>query len=370
MSLLNKMLRDLDQRHAPSLDRDALPHSVHVLPEKRSPSRVRPLLVAMLLLAVAGYAWLAKDAPPAPVPPVPPAPQAARPDAPPPSPPSLVANEPPAATAPPSSQEAETAPAKAAAVPAKLVAAPVAAATAGPPVRLRMDRSAPAPALSVAPAAAAAAPEKPPAKTADAAPAEHTSIDKRARTASANETADAEYRKAMAALRRGGLAEAKEGFHAALRLDAHYASARQALLSLLVEQQQLAEAQALMEDGLALDPAQSSWAIALARLQLETNKVADAAETLARHARHAEQNAEYQAFQALLFGKQKRYREASDRYRAALALKPTESRWWYGLGLMLEQEQKNREAREAFLKARETGNLTPELAAAVEARLR
>ena len=110
--------------------------------------------------------------------------------------------------------------------------------------------------------------------------------------------------------------------------------------------------------------------MALARLQLENGKLADAVDTLARHARHAEQNPDYQAFQALLFQKQKRSREAAERYRSALALRPTESRWWYGLGLALETDQKPQEAREAFLKAKETGNLPAELTAAVEQRLR
>ena len=174
----------------------------------------------------------------------------------------------------------------------------------------------------------------------------------------------------MSALRRGATNEAVEGLHAALRLDNRHVSARQALLSLLVEQQQWSEAQSLMEEGLALDPAQTGWAMALARLQLENGKLAEATETLLRHSRHAEQNADVQAFLALLFQKQKRSREAAERYRAALAIKPAESRWWYGLGLSLETDQKPQEARDAFLKAKQTGNLPPELAAAIEQRLR
>jgi MSHA biogenesis protein MshN len=195
-------------------------------------------------------------------------------------------------------------------------------------------------------------------------------IDKRPRTSAASDAADTEYRKGLSAVRRGALAEAIERLQAALRLDSHHISARQALLSLLVEQQQWGEAQSLLDEGLAIDPAQTGWAMALARLQLENGKLADAVGTLAQHAKYADQNADYMAFHALLLQKQKRSREAAERYRAALALKPTEARWWYGLGVVLETDQKTQEAREAFLKAREIGNLPPELAGAVEQKLR
>ncbi len=200
--------------------------------------------------------------------------------------------------------------------------------------------------------------------------ADPASIDKRSRTSPAHDIAETQYRRALAALRRGATTEAVEGLHAALRSDAGHVSARQALLSLLVERQQWGEAQMLMEEGLTLDPTQTGWAMALARLQFENGRLADATETLARYARYADQNADYQAFDALLLEKQKRYREAGERYHAALALKPAESRWWYGLGLLLDADQKPQEARDAFLKARELGNLPPVLAAAVEQRLR
>ena len=51
MSLINKMLRELDVRHAPAVDRKALPRDVRVLPPER---RRRPWPVVALLLAVAG----------------------------------------------------------------------------------------------------------------------------------------------------------------------------------------------------------------------------------------------------------------------------------------------------------------------------
>lgn len=373
MSLINKMLRDLDERHASAEDRNALPEAVHVMREKRPAKRPWMAVALVLALAAVAYLWLVPGGlPPAAVPPVPPPPAlvaAAPAPTPPVEPAPAPSSEPAPASAPaPEPMAAPTAPQVAASTSAALPETPAKKAVAAPvlrkeplPSRSEKTTNEPAPAKPVVAA------KEPPAAAVSADPA---SIDKRPRTAPVNEAAESQYRKAMAALRRGAVNEAQEGFRATLRIDAHYVSARQALMSLLVEQQQLAEAQTLLEEGLTLDPAQTSWAMALARLQLENGKLAEALDTLARHARQAEQSPEYQAFHALLLQKQKRYHDAAERYRAALALKPAESRWWYGLGLVLELDQKPKDAREAFLKARETGNLPQELIGAVEQRLR
>ncbi|MDK9725767.1 MAG: tetratricopeptide repeat protein [Sterolibacteriaceae bacterium MAG5] len=409
MSLINKMLRDLDERHAPPVDRIGLPPAIHALPAP--PDRSWGPVALLALVAVAGAAgafyWYAElsPAPAAPVPvPVPkpiqpppvPSPPVALPAAPVEPPPAVPAPEqkpevpgeqkaadilpePPKLELPPpappvAAVEPAAPAAKAAAAPAQKASAAKSAPV--PRQEPPAEKSRPAPAAPVPkgkPAAEATgtAPSSPAAgRSAAAAEAEPVSIDKRPRSLPTSEAAESAYRKAMAAVRRGAVAEAVDGLRAALKLDSHHVSARQALLSLLVEQQQWDEARHLLEEGLAADPAQSSWAMALARLQLEQGKLPEAVDTLARHARHADQNADYQAFLALLLQKQKRGREAAERYRAALALKPAESRWWYGLGLVLDADQKPQEAREAFLKAKETGNLSPELAAAVDQKLK
>lgn len=406
MSLINKMLRDLDERHASPVDRAELPSHLRPLPPEPGKSAL-PVALALAALAAAAGVVLWPAEPPvavvvptsvavanvSPPPPKPsPAPASAavvEPVAPPPldnliAPPSAGSVEPPAVAIRPaaSSSHAESAaghknstakagialrletnlPDPGGKPAAKAVAEPAkpAVAAASTPASAATPALVPATVLAAA-GRAAPVPE---------AVAESTSIDKRLHGATANEGAESAYRKAMAALRRGAMAEAVDGLRAALRSEPQHVLARQALLSVLIDQQHWGETQSLLEEGLALDPAQTGWALALARLQLEHARPGEALETLLRHAKHADQNAEYQAFLALLLQKQKRSREAAERYRAALALKPAESRWWFGLGLVLESAENPQGAREAFARAKETGNLAPELAAAVEQRLR
>ncbi|MDP3511824.1 MAG: hypothetical protein Q8S20_03670, partial [Sulfuritalea sp.] len=60
MSLVNKMLRDLDARRAGNGDRAALPAAVTPLAARQEPSRARtPVLLAAVLLLVALGAWYA-----------------------------------------------------------------------------------------------------------------------------------------------------------------------------------------------------------------------------------------------------------------------------------------------------------------------
>ena len=65
-----------------------------------------------------------------------------------------------------------------------------------------------------------------------------------------------------------------------------------------------------------------------------------------------------------------RHKEAIERYLAAARLAPDDGRWWLGLGLSLESDGRTGEAREAFEHARKGGNLSTELLALVEQKLK
>lgn len=349
MSLINKMLQDLDARNASVVERSGLSHHVRALPPRTTYPWRAPAMAAVGAVVGALAVWLIVshgDTLPPPPPPVaavpPPAPIAAVETSP--ALPALVVPLPPE-PAPPAAPVTKPAPA--------VKPAPAIGRGLGIDLSLKVDDR-----LDALPALQSPTPAGP------------VSIDKQARTNKAWEAADAEYRRAMIALRNGQAVEGMAGLRTALRLEGRHTLARQALLSALVEQQLWTEAQAAAAEGLALEPAQSGWAMILARLQVERGELAEAADTLGRHLSHAERNADYQAFYALLLHKQKRSRDAALHYQAAVALRPAEGRWWYGLGLALEADQRPQEARDAFLRAKNTGNLPQDLLMAVEQRLR
>ena len=324
MSLINQMLRDLDQREASAAERAGLSGQVKALPPLRRSSWPRLLLIlggtaGALVLGVS--LWLLLESQPW---------RHAVP----------VASAPNMAVAPPSVARPATTdalaprPASTAAMPALVVPMPLVRTAPKPAVRQDAPERQPAPAEPTpSPGIAEPAQRVAPAATvAESAAA----INKRPLGPAGEDGADAEYRRGMAAYRQGQSTEAMARFQSALAADHRHVAARQALLSMFMAQQRWAEAQALASEGLALDAAQSGWAMTLARLQFEQGSVAEAERTMAAHRRHGERSPDYLAFH----------------------------------GVLLEKLDRRDEARAVFLKAIESGKLSPELAEAIEQRLR
>lgn len=386
MSLINKMLRDLDARHA-ATGQTVLPDEVRPLPEEAVTPRVSRrvwLLAGLAILAAAAIQtsalWLPLLAEvvslPASFLPPPVVAPAAQP-----APTTVVLQLPPPEQMLPLPSLPETAPAAPETAAEQTPSPAPAAQQAPPPVAesrstdLKIDRSLPEvqvkPAAPV-PAAPVAAP--PPKKAAPAPKSARTqataTVEKQQNLGTPQERAEAIYRKGVAAYKVGHYAEAATLFKAALQEDPRHLATRQTLLSMQAEQKQWEEVQAVLKEGLDLMPEQISWAMALARIQVERGKLPEAWETLQKHMIHADKSADYQGFAGVLLQRMQKPHEATLYYHAAVQIKPNEGRWWLGLGLAYEADGKPAEAREAFQRARNSSGVTPEMAAAIDKKLR
>jgi MSHA biogenesis protein MshN len=179
--------------------------------------------------------------------------------------------------------------------------------------------------------------------------------------------AESEYRRALAFLQDGRMNECVAALEQALKLDPAHDAARQTLVGLLIEAKRPDEAIRHLQAGLALDPRQPALAMLLARLQIERG--ASGVDTLLRTLPYAGSNADYHAFLAGALQREQRNREAAEQYQAALRVAPGNGVWWMGLGMSLQAEKRNAEALEAFQRARASGTLSADLLAFVERRL-
>ena len=347
MSLINKMLQDLDARGTPEGRGDA--GGIRSVPEReRGVSRALVFGGAAGLTAAAiALGWVywkrpavppvlvsvaSKPVPvplPVPVPvPVPapvPAPVAAAPVAP-----------------EPVFQAAETAPAPA---PAK----------ARPAEPRRSTEKAPKPAAA------------PVVKTAAPAASERL-ID--GKQVTPQQRVENEYRRALAQLQDGRVSDAMLALQQTLQLDPRHQGARETLVRLLLEAQRPDDAARQLQLSLALDPKQPAQAMMLARLQLDkANGGAAALDTLMRSLPYAADNGEYHAFLAGVLQREQRYREAAEHYQLALQAAPDNSVWWMGLGIALQADNHPAQARQAFERARGLQTLSPQLQAFVERKL-
>jgi MSHA biogenesis protein MshN len=188
--------------------------------------------------------------------------------------------------------------------------------------------------------------------------------------ATPRERAAAEFRRAVGFVNQGRIAEGMEAFRAALALDPSYEAARQTQVSLLLEAKRMDEAASLLQEGISLNPANASFVMLLARIMVERNDVGGALALLQKHAPAATGNADYHAFAAALYQRLGRHGEAVTEYGAALRVAPASGVWWVGLGISQEAQQRGAEAADSFRRAKETGTLSTELAGFVDRRLK
>jgi MSHA biogenesis protein MshN len=195
------------------------------------------------------------------------------------------------------------------------------------------------------------------------------SIHKQVNELTVQQRAENEYRKALLLIQQGKPLEAIAGMEQALQLDRQKVSARQALAGLLIDANRQDEAMHRLQEGLGIDPTQTGLAMILARLQVEKGELKHALETLEHTLPYAAERADYQAFLAALLQRDGRNREAIEHYTVALHQNPQNGVWCMGMGISLQAENRLLEAREAYVRAKSSNVLSPELQAFVDQKL-
>lgn len=198
-----------------------------------------------------------------------------------------------------------------------------------------------------------------------------TAIEKTAVVISPRERAEGEYRKGYALMQQGRASDAGVRFQAALSADITHVSARNGLLLILMEGKRTAEAEAILQAGIALQPTHLPWVVSLARLYVEQSNATGAWGLLQKHLKAGEASADFQGMSGVILQKLGRMKEAGGHYQAAARLAPSNPNWWVGLGLAMESEGRADAAKEAFQTARDLpGGLPPGLAEFVNQRLK
>jgi MSHA biogenesis protein MshN len=351
MSLINKMLQDLDARGTPDGRGDAA--GIRSVPEReRGVSRALVFggVAGVTAAAIAlGWVYLKRPA----------------------VPPMLVNVASTPAPAPAPARVPVPAPVVVAAAPVVAAAAPVVVAEAEPV--FQAEELAPAPARA-RPAEMrritekAARPAAAPVLKTPASAVSERIID--GKQVTPQQRVENEYRRALAQLQDGRVSEALAGLQQTLQLDPRHQGARETLVRLLLEAQRPDEAARQLQLSLALDPKQPAQAMMLARLQLDkTNGGTAALDTLTRSLPYATDSGEYHAFLAGVLQREQRYREAAEHYQLALQTAPDNSVWWMGLGIALQADNHPAQARQAYERAKGLQTLSPQLQAFVERKL-
>ncbi len=192
----------------------------------------------------------------------------------------------------------------------------------------------------------------------------------RRESVSPRERAELELRRAVALVNQGRMAEGMEAFRTALQIDPAHEAARQTMVALLIESKHVAEAEAALQEALRINPDNGRFAMLLARLMVDRGDVAGALALLRPRSATESDNAEYHAFVAALQQRLGQHRPAIEQFQAALRITPGAAIWWAGLAMSYEATDQPKDALDAYKRAKSAGNLRPDLATFVDSKLR
>jgi MSHA biogenesis protein MshN len=166
-----------------------------------------------------------------------------------------------------------------------------------------------------------------------------------------------QYRKAEHSLRR------------ALAIEQEHIKARELLSGLYIKQGRWVEASELLKQGVTYSPRHLTFAKLYARALMQLNRDQQAISVLKQHAPAIKNDPNYFAMLAALYQRQGQHQDAADEYARLVTINPQNGVWWVGLGISLEALGRTRDAVRAYGHARKTGNLHAEVAKFTNNRL-
>lgn len=177
------------------------------------------------------------------------------------------------------------------------------------------------------------------------------------------------YRDAVALIRQGRNIDAQGILEKSLSIYPGNHDARLVLARLLIDMRQLAEAKKLLLDGLLIDPQKSQFSMSLAHAYLQSTDIDSAIGVLQKGLAAAADDPDYHALLAALLQRKSQHEEAVKHYVTALRKIPDSANWLVGLAISLQAQQQFIGAAEAYQRAIDLG-LSPQLAQFSQERLR
>jgi MSHA biogenesis protein MshN len=170
-----------------------------------------------------------------------------------------------------------------------------------------------------------------------------------------------QYQQAVKQIASGNMQAAKQSLQSALRNAPDNVSAREALATLLLKQQDYNTANAVLEEGLEQDPENLGLLQLQAYSLLSQNKAEQAVLLLQTVSPPLKSNLDYYDLMANAQRQVGDYQEAVSLYSQLLEVESNRSSWWLGLAVSYEALKQNNQAVGAYKRALATGQLSPAL---------
>jgi MSHA biogenesis protein MshN len=170
-------------------------------------------------------------------------------------------------------------------------------------------------------------------------------------------------------LKNGDTAAAMKDLNSLIALEPRNASARKRLASLEFAQGNPKRAAFLLDQGIKLSPADSSMRLMLARLLFREDRNAQALSLLIEHPKSVIADNELLSFRAALAEKQKDYATSLQDYAVLLKRQPGNARWMLGLAISQDKQKMYGEAIITYKKVKSSNQLSTQVVSFVDGRL-
>jgi MSHA biogenesis protein MshN len=170
-------------------------------------------------------------------------------------------------------------------------------------------------------------------------------------------------------LKNGDTAAAMKDLNSLIALEPRNASARKRLASLEFAQGNPKRAAFLLDQGIKLSPADSSMRLMLARLLFREDRNTQALSLLIDHPKSVIADNELLSFRAALAEKQKDYATSLQDYAVLLKRQPGNARWMLGLAISQDKQKMYGEAVITYNKVKSSNQLSTQVVSFVDGRL-
>jgi len=170
-------------------------------------------------------------------------------------------------------------------------------------------------------------------------------------------------------LKNGDTATAIKDLNSLIALEARNASARKRLASLEFAQGNPTRAAFLLDQGIKLSPNDSSMRLMQARLLFRENRNTQALTLLIEHPKNIIADDELLSFRAALAEKQKDYVTSLQDYAVLLQRQPNNARWMLGLAISQDKQKMYKEAVVTYKKVKSSNQLSAQVVSFVDGRL-
>lgn len=182
---------------------------------------------------------------------------------------------------------------------------------------------------------------------------------------SANQAVES-YRRAVEMAEQGRDGVALDAALKAIQQDPQHMPARRLAIALALDQKQVDQASALIDEGLQVAPRDNELLYLHARRLALAGANEQALSVLQGLDRAT---GEAMGLKAGLLARTGQYAAAVPAYQQALKTRPDNATWWLGLGVALNAQGQGAMAKEAFLRARRLGQLSPDVQAWLDQQL-